>query len=466
MSGNYNERVIVNNSGNDNNYIVFKNYQNDEIIINGNSISWGSAWNGLFDVSSRSYIIISGLNIINADYGGIWADESDHIIIKNNYTYNTFSCGIGVWNSNNISIEENEVELACSSGEQECISVANSFNCEIFKNNVHHNGDGSEGGEGIDVKEGSHDINVFQNEVHHLNERTGIYADAWNLHTYNINIYQNKVHHCAETGISVASENGGEIEYVNIFNNLVYFNKYGGIELGEWSDIGYPGPKPLTHIKIINNTCYKNGEYDGGWGFGIAVDNPDASDIVIRNNICSENSAQISIKQINTGRHVDHNLIYGNNIAEGTLNGTDSVIANPLFVNADAYNFQLLNTSPAIDNGSFTDAPNFDFENTNRPYGDYIDIGAFEYNPSSDIKNIRLSEKKFQINPNPACCFLKINRLDKTMILPNEVQIMNVTGKKYISKINNETGIIDISSLSTGIYFLKIANQTYKFIKQ
>ena len=251
LAGTYKERITVQHSGVENNFIVFINYKNDEVFIDGSDTTWWR-WNGLFDVSGKSYIEINGLNITNSYYSGIWVDSSSHITIKNNYTYNTFSSGIGIWNSKYITIYNNEVELACNDGEQECISIANSNNCEIYNNHIHNNGAGTKGGEGIDIKQGSHNINIYKNLVHHLNNRIGIYADAWDQHTYNINIFQNIVHHCSESGVAIASEKGGVIEKVNIFNNLIYFNKYGGIEIGDWSDINFPGIKPILYRLAIS----------------------------------------------------------------------------------------------------------------------------------------------------------------------------------------------------------------------
>ena len=457
-SGTYNERVIVQNSGTLNHFIVFSNYQNDVVTIDGNNISWGSSWNGLFDVSDKNYIEIKGFRILNADYAGIWTENSAHIRILNNYTYNTFSSGIGIWDSNNISIQNNEVELACNDGGQECITLANSFNCQIFENNVHHNGPGNEGGEGIDAKAGSHDINIFENEVHHLNSRLGIYADAWDLHTYNINIYNNIIHHCSESGLAVASENGGLIEYVNIYNNIIYHNQYGGIELGNWSDVNFPGPKPIKHIKIINNTCYKNGDYNNGWGYGIVIDNPNATDIIIRNNICSENSAQLAIQQIGTTEIADHNLIFGNNIATGTIYGSDSIVSNPLFVDANNFNFHLQNNSPAIDKGNSLDAPSSDFENNNRPLGLNFDIGAFEYNPILNINTSNTSNELINIYPNPVFDQFKIS-IPKNRQQTYTLELFDINGKlvkKEKNKMQNEFVSINRKKIASGIYTLSI----------
>lgn len=458
-SGTYNERVIVQNSGTSNNAIVFSNFQNDNVTIDGSGISWGSTWNGLFDVSNKSYIQIKGLSVKNADYGGIWIENSDHIIVQCTYTYNSLSSGIGVWYSSYITIENNEIELACNDGEQECLTIANSDNCEISKNNIHDNGLGTIGGEGIDVKEGSHDINVFQNEVHHLNNRTGIYTDAWDLHTYDINIYSNTVHHCSETGIAVASENGGLIENVMIYNNIIYSNKYDGIELGEWSDIGFTGEKPIKNVKIINNTCHKNGAFENGWAYGINIDNPHAENIIIRNNICSENNAQIAIQQIMSGGIVDHNLFFGNNTDVGTLYGSDSIIGDPLFVDESLNNFHLQNTSPAIDNGSSANAPNLDFDNTARPYGGGFDIGAYEFNPSLNVHDNLISENLIEIYPNPLSEKLTIKINNKT--LKNYTLLLfdvngKVVRKEIINGVNGDLISIDRGNLVSGSYTINI----------
>ena len=458
-AGVYNERVIANNSGSINNYIVYSHYQNDEVIIDGTGISWGSNWNGLFDLSDKNYVQIIGLTIKNSDYAGIFLDNSAHITIKNNYTYNTYSSGIGVWNSNTITIENNEVELACNDGGEECISIANSNNCEILGNNVHNNGLGTNGGEGIDIKEGSYNINVYQNEVHHLNNRLGIYADAWDSHTHHIDIYQNTVHHCSESGIAIASESGGLLEQVSIYNNIVYYNKYGGIELGAWSDIGFTGLKPIKHIKIINNTCYQNGSYDNGWGYGIVIDNPDAEDVTIRNNICSNNSAQIAIKQIKNGGVVSHNLFNGNNTASGTLYGDNSILQDPLFVNSSVNNFHLQSDSPAIDNGSPINAPNFDFENNNRPIGTGYDIGAYEYSSVLNINDNILPKVNIKLYPNPTTnqITVKINGVERQSYVLELVNLKGQLLKTIMTK--SDTITIDTKQLSLGMYILKISSE-------
>ena len=197
-TGTYQERVVPKTSGNPGNYVAYMVYPGDRVTIDGALVSVPD-WGGLLDLSGRSYIKVSGFSIINSTSAGIFADNSSHLTIEKNYTYNTFSSGIGIWNSDNIIIDGNEVEIACNDGEQESITVAITDTFEIKNNHVHHSGPGTLGGEGIDAKDGSSNGKVYQSYAHDIN-RLGIYIDAWDKHTYNIEVFRNIVHDCAAQG--------------------------------------------------------------------------------------------------------------------------------------------------------------------------------------------------------------------------------------------------------------------------
>jgi len=453
--GTYNERVEAQFSGAISNEIVYVNFQNDAVTLDGSGINLGG-WNGLFDVSYQSYIKVMGLYIQNSTFAGFFAENSSYIDIRNNKTYNTFSSGIGVWNSSYVSVWNNEVELACNDGGEECITIATSNNCDIYYNEVHHNGLGTEGGEGIDAKQGSFSVQIVGNTVHHLNGRLGIYVDAWDAHTYDILVAKNRVHHCKETGMALASESGGLLENVIIENNILHHNKYGGIEIGSWSDIGFTGPMPIKHIKIINNTCYQNGSYDGGWGFGIAIDNPNAEDVVVRNNICSQNSAQIAVENILSGGVIDHNLIDGLNSLSECVSGSDFVVGDPQFWDVANTNFNLKSTSPAIDQGATQDAPATDYNNYARPQGTTIDIGALEYNVSAGLNGSVDNDFELELYPNPTSGKFTL-RFDDSRIKFYDVRIVTVHGD-LVKFIQMEPGnnLINVQSLATGVYFVEV----------
>jgi parallel beta-helix repeat protein len=469
--GNYKERLMPQNSGTENNFIVYSGFQDEVVTIDGDTISWGQSWNGLIDISSKSYIEICGLDIINADYAGIFIDNSDHIVIRDNYIYDTYSSGIGVWNSSNVILEGNEVVLACHEGEQECISIANSTNCEIRNNHVHDNGLGTVGGEGIDVKQGSHDVHIYGNHVHHINDRIGIYVDAWDTLTYNIDVFGNSVHHCSNGGITIQSEMGGELKNVNIFNNISYYNKYEGISVGSVTADTNVTETPVKHIKIINNTCFKNGSsaFPNGWGFGILVNNPDAEDIVIRNNICSGNDAQIAIQDILQDWMVDHNLIEGFNGTPFSLFGSDSIIETPFFVDTIAFDFHLQNNSPAIDKGNPLNAPEFDFDNNERPYGNGFDIGAYEHSPEFGIRDSEIRESLVEIYPNPFTDELTV-KVNSQVLHNCTLKLFDGSGKlvRIISRkgSTNNTFLVERGNLVPGLYLLNIFSGNQVMVKE
>jgi parallel beta-helix repeat protein len=409
-AGNYQENVTPVNSGGAGNYIVYTALNNDIVTIDGQNVTLPDWDTGLFHVEDLSYIKISGLRIINVgpnnNNNGIYLDYTNHIIIENNYIYNTISSGIGVWNSDNIIIDNNEIELACNDGEQECISVASTNEFVIKNNHIHDGGPGTEGGEGICPKDGSYNGKIYDNYVHDLPTRPGIYMDAWDKHTYNMEIFRNIVHDCGNDGILMVSEMGGLLENISVYNNIVYNNKYIGIVVTPNGEVADP---PMNDMKIINNTVYNNGWNSGlePWGGGIVVDVSNLSNLIIRNNIVSQNLYfQIAIEYYGQNFFVDHNLIDGfrGDLSEETQ-GNDYVEGNPMFVNAPGADFHLQENSPAIDKGSSNDAPIEDYYGNSRPFGADYDIGAFEYGQTSveseQPDGVVSSFNLFQNYPNP-----------------------------------------------------------------
>jgi len=375
--GVYNEHVEPANSGDGTaGYIVFSAYPDEKPIIDGDGISVPE-FGGLFDVSGKSYIKITGLRVINSEGAGIFAEYSSYIIIEKNYTNNTVSSGIGIWNSNNIIIDNNEVELACNDGEQECITVAGTNIFEVKNNHVYNGGPGTHGGEGIDAKDGSYDGAIHDNNVHNLNGRLGIYVDAWDKHTYDIEVFSNIVHDIeGADGFTISSEAGCLLEDVTIYNNIAYNNGLSGLTFSSCCE-DLAAKHPVKDVKVINNTFYNNGS--GTWGGGVSLENPDAQNIVIRNNILSQNLIfQIQVEVPVQNLTVEYNLIDGYRGYSYEIYGRNYVVGDPMFVNPSESDFHLLGNSPAIDRGSPIDAPINDFDGNTRPQGSGYDIGAYE----------------------------------------------------------------------------------------
>ena len=386
-AGVYRERVVPKNSGKPGQYITYAAYPGEQVTINGSGIAL-PLWTGLFYVADLEYIRVSGLRVINSKRVGILADSSSDIVIENNRTYNTVQSGIAVWGCYDVVIHGNEVQLACNDGEGECITVYDTDLFEVRFNHVHHSGPGTNGGEGICIKDGSSNGKVYGNQVDHIRKRVGIYVDAQGQHTFNIDVFANNVHDCDRNGLALASEMGGLLENIRVYNNIAYRNTCLGLLLAN-----YGGESVTTHpmkdITIVNNTFYQNGKR---WGGGIAIDSPAVQNVIVRNNVVSQNlNFQIVVDPaVPSGEcSVDHNLIDGYREYEAEIYGADYVEGDPLFLRPARGDFHLLEGSPAIDQGSPLEAPAEDYEGALRPWGEGYDIGAFEYGSRRPITGTR-----------------------------------------------------------------------------
>lgn len=379
-SGTYNEQLSPVSSGSSSSPITYTTYQGETVVIDGqNGLS--SNYTGLINLYNVAYIVIDGLHITNAgpydNNCGILIDYSNNITIRNNLITNSVSSGIGVWGSQYVIVHNNEVNNACNDGEQECITIAGTTDFTVSQNHVHHNGPGTNGGEGIDAKDGAARGVIVDNHIHDLT-RLGIYVDAWDKHTYDIEIARNRVYNCDNDGITLASEQGGLLENIRLINNLVYNNRYSGVAITPNGDVSSP---PMKTLSVINNTLYSNG--DGAqqtpWGGGIVVDNSNVDTLVIKNNILSDNLLfQIALEVSVTSLSAENNLIHGFRSYTGEIKGSSPVEADPLFVNSSQGDFHLQNSSFAIDGGTGSGAPSEDLEKTPRPQGKAVDIGAYE----------------------------------------------------------------------------------------
>jgi hypothetical protein len=162
--------------------------------------------------------------------------------------------------------------------------------------------------------------------------------------------------------------------------------------------------------------------------------------------------------------YVKDNLIYG---VSGILGAQDPEIeaiqintlnADPMFVNSALFDFNLTNTSTAINSADPVYAPTTDFYGNSR---NVPDIGAIEFINPLDAGEIE--QESVKIYPNP----FEQNLIIETTKSLETAEIYTMLGQ-LISVIELSLGknIIDMLSLENGVYFVRVGSDVMKIVKK
>jgi hypothetical protein len=391
----------------------------------------------MLSIDSESYIRIKGLQVCNlktstkgaVPMGIFVTGTAGNIEIRNNYIHhiaNTAAIatggngrdahGLAVYGTSgtkaisNLIIDSNEIAF-CTLGSSESMVVNGNVDTFQITNNVVHDNDNI----GIDCIgfEGTAPANdqarnglVSGNTVYNITSKgnpaygandmcaDGIYVDGGR----DIVIERNVVHH-VDIGIEVASEHSGKTTSgVKVRNNLIYKCNYTGLAFGGYSTtVG-----TTANCSFTGNTLIQN-DTNNSWTGDILVQK--AHDNVVKNNIIYTSSQNIPVTNPFNATNAynntfDYNLYftpggankatwnwinkdYASFAAYKTASGqdTNSIFADPLFVNLSLFDVHLKDGSPAIDNGDPSYVPASDEKDLfsiARIAGNGIDIGASE----------------------------------------------------------------------------------------
>ncbi len=310
------------------------------------------------NLEGADYITIDGFSVNGMPRAGIRSVINHHVTISNNRTDANGVWGIFTGFSEDVLIEGN---VTTRSLQEHGIYVSNSADRPVIRGNtswgnyangIHMNGDVSMGGDGI--ISGA----LVENNVIYDNGRgggSGINADG----------VQNSVFR----------------------NNLIYGNHASGMSLYR-----IDGGGGSSGNLVANNTIV--GAADSRWALNI--NSGSTGNTVVNNALYSHHSFRGSITispDSLAGFKSDYNAVE----SRFTLDDGDSVLSldqwraatgqdahsivaapNQLFVNADAGDYHLSATSPALDAGTLTGAPTVDLDGISRPSGAGVDIGAYE----------------------------------------------------------------------------------------
>jgi hypothetical protein len=165
------------------------------------------------------------------------------------------------------------------------------------------------------------------------------------------------------------------------------------------------------------------------------------------------------------------------NIISGTAIGNLS--ENPLFNNISSINgtdncllnlddgLQLSSSSPCIDAGNNTNTFTTDIIGDIRINSSIVDMGAYEYKPTTLIENLTLT-KPLKLYPNPIINWVTI----ETKFTKNDnISVYNILGKKVlpsvkINELNKSVLKINMGALPKGLYIIKINNILTKTVSK
>jgi hypothetical protein len=322
FGGVYHESVSIPVSGTASNYITFESYPGQTAVIDGTGVSCctsnppssGNETQGLINIVTQSYVIVSGFEIRNyttskAAYtpAGIWITGSGTgLQLLNNLVHNITTTsqkngnafGIAVYGTQQtpitqLTISGNRV-YNLKTGQSESVNVDGNVTYFSITNNIVHDNDnigidaiGFEGVGPTGYDQASYG-EISRNTVYKISAKNnpgegdeydadGLYCDGCAYVTFELNT----VYAC-DLAMEAASEHKDhDSSYVTIRNNLFYDSNTVGVSIGGYANsVG-----GSDHVVIVNNTLYNNNTKNQGAEFQIQYHSGNTSGNIFENNI-------------------------------------------------------------------------------------------------------------------------------------------------------------------------------------
>jgi len=377
--GTYSETVTLARSGTVDNYITFKPFGTESVILEGNR-----ALGNLFVINGTNYLRIKGFTLQNTSSAPIQVSSANGIIIEDN-----------TFNRPSLTDTDTSGAIRLDGGAQNSLIQRNSFYINggvtnavfgvacwraggghVFRNNLVTSSDGSLrdawGGGPEDEVGYSQDNDLYNNTIFGAQD-DGLQPEGGNI---NIRIWGNRIESCF-LGIAVCPTLRGP---AYIFRNVILNSSSGEYKLGDDS---------YGRIYLYHNTYYTSLGADGYFQTNAGLGN-----IVSRNNIVQAGRYVFEMGGSNLDFDYDTLLTtdatrfikWTNDIKYESLSAfraatgqeVHGLQAEAQFVDVAGGNLTLRSSSPCIDAGvvlaGFNDA------SSPWPYrGAAPDIGAYEY---------------------------------------------------------------------------------------
>ncbi|MDD3319849.1 MAG: T9SS type A sorting domain-containing protein [Paludibacter sp.] len=330
--------------------------------------------------------------------------------------------------------------------------------CEIYGNTSTGTTSGSYGGGGIYIMGSSPEVDV-NNCI--IRDNTAVRAGGvfiYNASATKITSISNSI---IKNNTGTTAHGGFQFyKYGNIVNCLISANTgasgTGGASLGSATQV--------INSTIVNNTVSSNNASDAG---GVAVATGSLKNCIIWGNtvnnggtnmdlrLASHNITSTSVSTVTNSCYNVASVSSTSDTYQPIL--TNSIIAaDPLFTSA--IDFSLTTSSPCKNTGDNTAYdtnlyPSVDLNNHTRIVTTTIDMGAYEFSPTTGISSTISKESNI----------LSIGKGSLIVKSKGNVAIYDVTGKMVSKK---ESAGSTNFSLNSGIYLVNVSGTTYKIIVQ
>ncbi len=527
--GTYHENLFLEVQGTANNLIEFRNYQHEEVIIDGT----GTIENELIYIENKSNLIFRNLTIQNKignNASGIiltttangtaknisfinikiksikWNNDPNLLPTPDDNSHPFLIYGVAITEENaieNILIDSLEVSNNIN-GYSENIAINgnvknfNVQNCLVHDNtNIGIDIGGNYGACSVPALDHARDGKIIHcityNNISTYSTSAGIYVDGG----HNVTIERNRSFGNGY-GIEVGCEENGTTENVIVRDNLIYNNLTAGMHFGGY-DIQTNGQ--VLNSVVSNNTFFNNDLNNCSNGELILTQFSDCQ--IVNNVFYTSNQNTLLFRDVispQSNNTVDYNCWFtpnnDSNAIQLTFNdqtyntftqyrsltGYDehSFYGNPDLVNANttAPDLHLNKTSRCINSGdpaSIAGDGETDFDGNPRIVNSKIDMGCYEYN---NLLNVHHENKVaifgFQLyqncpNPfNPATVITyQTPRSGRVSI-----KVHNALGQQVATLVDEEKPAgryqveFNTASLSSGIYSYEMRSGEFTAVKK
>ena len=262
-------------------------------------------------------------------------------------------------------------------------------------------------------------------------------------------------HHCKRAVQFCDSDEDDGAQYCgryNRFTNCIFFDNYIAIDFNDYEE-----------DTDVDNNAFYNCVFDGGNTL-VNVERNNYDNLMANCIVTGFVRLETDSNGYTLNFDFTYSDFYNNGFAMPA--GTGNINADPQFVDITLNDYHLLAGSPCVDTGTSNGAPTTDFDGQVRPLGNGPDMGAYEFGGQTGV--VKSVEQDMVVYPNPCSDVLFITTTASAI---KEIRIFNsagmdMTGFIRMREPEGNLQVLDISNLTSGVYWLEVSGSWKMFVKR